>query len=55
MKTWEKATNICVSPEIIQGKIDLIEESHQIFTISGQQFPTFLTGNASAIQPSEPS
>jgi hypothetical protein len=55
VKTWEKVTNICISPEMIQGKIDLIEQSHQIFAISGQQFPTFLTGNASAIQPSGPS
>jgi hypothetical protein len=43
--------NICVSQEMFQDKIDLIEQSHQIIAASGQQFPTFLTGNASAIQP----
>jgi hypothetical protein len=55
VKTWENVTNICASQEMIQVKFDLIEQSHQIFAISGQQFPTFLTGNASAIQPSGPS
>jgi hypothetical protein len=36
---------------MIQDKIDLVEQSCQIFPASRQQFPTFLTGNASAIQP----
>ena len=35
---------------MVQDKIDLVEQSCQIFAASGQQFPTFLTGNASAIQ-----
>jgi hypothetical protein len=50
-KTWEKIANICASQEMIQDKIDLVEQSHQIVAASGHQFPTFLTGNASAIQP----
>jgi hypothetical protein len=40
---------------MIQDKIDLIEQSHQIFVVGGQQFPTFLTENVSAIQPPGPS
>ena len=50
-KTWEKIVNIHASREMIQDKIDLVEQSRQIVAASGQQFPTFLTGNASAIQP----
>jgi hypothetical protein len=50
-KTWEKIANIHASREMIQDKIDLVEQSRQIVAASGQQFPTFLTGNASAIQP----
>ena len=50
-KTWEKVMNICASQEMIQDKIDLVEQCCQIFAVSGQQFPTFLTGNASEMQP----
>ena len=50
-KTWEKIANIHASQEMIQDKIDLVEQSRQIVAASGQQFPTFLTGNASVIQP----
>jgi hypothetical protein len=50
-KTWEKIANICASREMIQDKINLVEQSRQIVAASGQQFPTFLTGNASATQP----
>ena len=50
-KTWEKITNIHASREMIQDKINLVEQSRQIFAASDQQFPTFLTGNASATQP----
>ena len=55
LSPWEKVTNICTSQEMIQDKIDLIEQSHQIIVVSGQQFPTFLTENVSAIQPPGPS
>jgi hypothetical protein len=43
--------NIRASQEMIQDKINLVEQSRQIVAASGQQFPTFLTGNASATQP----
>ena len=36
---------------MIQEKIDLVEWSYQIVAASDQQFPIFLTGNASATQP----
>jgi len=55
VKTWEKVTNICTSQEMIQDKIDLIEQSHQIFVVSEQQFSTFLTENVLAIQQPESS
>jgi hypothetical protein len=50
-KTWKKIMSLCASWEMFQDKIDLIKQSHQIIAASGQQFPTFLTGNASEIQP----
>src|SRR5882762_3981684 len=50
-KTWEKVTNICASQEMISKDKILVEQCCQIFAVSEQQFPTFLTGNVSEMQP----
>jgi len=50
-KTWEKINDIQASQEIIPDKINLINQSHDIFAGQHLPFPEFLTGSATSVQP----
>jgi hypothetical protein len=50
-KTWGKVNNICASQEMIQNKMDLVHQNHNIFAANHLPFPDFLTGTASSAQP----
>ena len=52
-KSWEKASNICASEELISEELSKIQESHQIFAAPNIPFPQYLTTNAIQLQPSE--
>ena len=46
VQTWGKANNICALQEIIQDKLDLVNQYHNIniFAANHLPFPNFLTG-----------
>jgi len=52
-KSWEKATNIRASEELIAEQLSKIQESRQIFAASNTTFPAYLTSNATQIHPSQ--
>lgn len=52
-KSWEKATNIRASEELIAEQLSKIRESRQIFEAPNTAFPVYLTSNARQIHPSQ--
>jgi hypothetical protein len=52
-KTWEKTSNIHASKELISDKINLIQQSAEVFAASDTAFPVFLTGASSSTHPCE--
>ena len=50
-KTWEKINNIQASQEMIPDKMNLINQSRDIFASQHLPFPEFLTGSATSVQP----
>ena len=52
-KSWEKATNIRASEELIADQLSKIRMSHQIFAAPNTTFPAYLTSNATQIHPSQ--
>jgi len=50
---WEKINNIQASQEMIPDKMNLINQSHDIFAGQHLPFPEFLTGSATSVQPQQ--
>jgi hypothetical protein len=50
-KSWEKASNINASQELIKGKIDDIQQTRNVFAATLQPFPTFLTAAPVSVHP----
>ena len=52
-KTWEKSTNIRASQELISDKLEVIQQSANIFAAKSLPFPTYLTGIPTSTHPRE--
>ena len=50
-KSWEKASNICASQELIKGKMDRIQQTANSFAAPLQLFPAFLTSSPITVHP----
>ena len=50
---WEKINNIQASQEMIPDKMNLINQSRDIFAGQYLPFPEFLTGSATSVQPQQ--
>jgi hypothetical protein len=50
-KSWEKASNIRASQELIKGKMDGIQQTANSFAAPLQLFPAFLTSTPTSVHP----
>ncbi|KAH9486050.1 Exonuclease 3'-5' domain-containing protein 2 [Psilocybe cubensis] len=50
-KTWEKTTNIWASQELIQDKLEVLQQTANVFAAEKQTFPVYLSGTSVSTQP----
>jgi hypothetical protein len=50
-KTWERTSNIRASKELMLDKINLIQQSAEVFAAPQTAFPDFLTGSSISMHP----
>ncbi len=52
-KTWERATNVKASRELMTEQLENVQRSAGVFAASDLPFPAFLTGDAQTNEPSQ--
>jgi hypothetical protein len=52
-RTWEKNTNIRASQELISDKLEVLQQTGNVFAAKNDSFPPYLTSLAVSIQPRE--